>query len=111
MSVWKDENKQKEAGEGPYLRNLVLSAIIYGRCLSEKAFNISPNFNCDSQFLGPAPTEFTDHVYELSKSITSYKMCKDLEVDFSKVGISSFTVGEENTDFVVEVNIILVSSP
>ena len=52
---------------------------------------------------GPAPTEFTDYVYDLSTKISSYKMCKDLNVDFSKTGVHSFTVGDDNSEFVVEV--------
>ena len=54
---------------------------------------------------GPAPTEFTDQVYELSKSISSYKMCSDIDVDFSNVGVSSFTIGESKSEFVVEVKL------
>lgn len=52
---------------------------------------------------GPAPTEFTDHVYALSGQISSYPICQDLEVDFSKPGVHSFTIGEEKSSFVVEV--------
>lgn len=58
-------------------------------------------FNMDNG--GPAPTEFTDFVYELSKKISSYKMCKDLGVDFSQVGVHTFTVDDDNAEFVVEV--------
>ncbi len=52
---------------------------------------------------GPAPTEFTDYVYELSTKITTYKICHDLVVDFSKPGVHNFNVGEDNAEFVVEV--------
>jgi hypothetical protein len=44
-------------------------------------------------------------VHDLSTKIVSYKICKDLEVDFSKTGIHNFTIGEDSAPFVVEVTL------
>lgn len=51
---------------------------------------------------GPAPTEFTDRIYKLSESITSYNICHDLKCDFGSVGTQTFKV-EGGSDFTVEV--------
>ena len=62
------------------------------------------HFNVFTFYLiGPAPTEFTDYVYELSTKISTYKICQTLDVDFSKPGTHKFTIGEDNNEFVVEV--------
>lgn len=45
-------------------------------------------YNCSNG--GPAPSEFTDRIYELSQNIAEYKICSDIECDFSKVGTSQF---------------------
>ena len=38
-------------------------------------------FNCANG--GPAPTDFTDKIFKLSEDIKSYKICNDLNCDFS----------------------------
>merc|ERR1712241_98170 len=47
-------------------------------------------FNCANG--GPAPTDFTDKIFKLSEDIKSYKICNDLNCDFSQVGTSIFSV-------------------
>lgn len=51
---------------------------------------------------GPAPTEFTDHVYKLSQEIKSYTICPDLKCDFDKVGTVDYQL-EGGRKFTVEV--------
>jgi phosphoglucomutase len=41
---------------------------------------------------GPAPASVTEKIYELSQSISQYKVCADLDVDFSATGSHSFTI-------------------
>ena len=41
---------------------------------------------------GPAPTDFTDRIYKLSQDIKTYKICSDLNVDFSKPGNHEFAL-------------------
>lgn len=41
---------------------------------------------------GPAPDSFTNELYELTKKITQYKICKDLDCDFSVLGVQKFQV-------------------
>jgi len=50
---------------------------------------------------GPAPTDFTDRIFKLSGVIQSYKICNDLNCDFSTLGVKKFNIGQE--DFEVEV--------
>ncbi|XP_013419467.1 phosphoglucomutase-1 [Lingula anatina] len=50
---------------------------------------------------GPAPSGVTDKIFELSKSITKYKICKDLNVDLSKLDTHDFTV--DGRKFTVQV--------
>ena len=56
-------------------------------------------FNCANG--GPAPTDFTDKIFKLSSEIKTYKICNDLNCDFSKAGTSSFSVLDK--EFNVEV--------
>jgi len=51
---------------------------------------------------GPAPVSFTDKIYRMTKAIKEYKICPDLEVDISKVGVTKILV-ENGYDFVVDV--------
>ena len=50
---------------------------------------------------GPAPESVTNHIYELSKSLTQYQIVNDLKVDVSKLGVQTFKVS--NNEFTVEV--------
>jgi phosphoglucomutase len=59
-------------------------------------------YNCDNG--GPAPERLTDAIYELTKTITSYRICSDFpSVDTSVIG--SFTVSstDNNRHFAVDV--------
>ena len=47
---------------------------------------------------GPAPTDFTDRIYKMSGEIKSYKICKDLKCDFSKLACHQFKIGEDTFD-------------
>jgi len=50
---------------------------------------------------GPAPESVTNHIYELSKSLTQYRIVNDLKVDVSSLGIQTFQISDEK--FTVEV--------
>lgn len=50
---------------------------------------------------GPAPLAVTDSIYRNTKTIKEYRICRDLDVDISKVGETKFLV--EGLDFVVVV--------
>lgn len=50
---------------------------------------------------GPAPTEFTNRIHELSQKIHTYHICSDLQCDFSQTGTYKYQV--EDREFVVEV--------
>ncbi len=50
---------------------------------------------------GPAPTDFTERIYQLSQNIKEYKICKDLNCDFSKPGSHQYQV--DGRQFEVEV--------
>lgn len=50
---------------------------------------------------GPAPENVTDAIFNLTKSITEYKICPDLHADISKLGTQQFQV--DNKPFTVEV--------
>ena len=52
---------------------------------------------------GPAPTDFTDRIFKLSGVIQSYKICNDLNCDFSTLGVKKFNIGSGQEDFEVEV--------
>ena len=53
---------------------------------------------------GPAPSEFTDKIFALSKEIGCYKICPDIKPDISvKENVYVFTVGDEARRFSVEV--------
>ena len=51
---------------------------------------------------GPAPTDFTNAIYDLSQKITEYKIAREVKVDFSKTGSHSFDL-EGGAKFEVEV--------
>ena len=42
--------------------------------------------------LGPAPSQFTDKIFEITKTISSYSICSELNVDISKLGESNHEV-------------------
>uniref|UniRef100_A0A914X8D8 phosphoglucomutase (alpha-D-glucose-1,6-bisphosphate-dependent) n=1 Tax=Plectus sambesii TaxID=2011161 RepID=A0A914X8D8_9BILA len=47
-------------------------------------------FNCENG--GPAPDHVTDKIYDLTTKITSYKICPDLEADFTQPGTYNYQV-------------------
>ena len=60
---------------------------------------ILPNPRCS----GPAPSQFTDKIYEISTSLTEYKICSDLVVDITKLGEQAFSVdGQAFTVVVID---------
>jgi phosphoglucomutase len=50
---------------------------------------------------GPAPTEFTDLIFQHSKKISTYKICNDLVCDVGKTGSTVYEVN--GNKFEVEV--------
>uniref|UniRef100_H2YQX7 phosphoglucomutase (alpha-D-glucose-1,6-bisphosphate-dependent) n=1 Tax=Ciona savignyi TaxID=51511 RepID=H2YQX7_CIOSA len=50
---------------------------------------------------GPAPSSFTDKIYQVSKSLQSFRICPEISVDINTIGSHSFTVG--NNTFIVDV--------
>ncbi|KAL3868833.1 hypothetical protein ACJMK2_041590 [Sinanodonta woodiana] len=50
---------------------------------------------------GPAPESVTDAIFELTKTITEYRICHSLEADITRLGIQTFQV--DGRDFSVEV--------
>lgn len=58
---------------------------------------------CDETIviLGPAPEAITDEIYELTKTITEYKIVPNLKVDIGSLGTTTHRVSGEN--FTVEV--------
>lgn len=50
---------------------------------------------------GPAPSHFTDKIYELTTTMSSYSSCTELTVDIGKIGETSFEV--DGRAFSVEV--------
>ncbi|XP_045159991.2 phosphoglucomutase-1-like [Mercenaria mercenaria] len=50
---------------------------------------------------GPAPEAVTNAIYDMTKKISSYKICPDLTVDISKLGKQEFQV--DGHTFIVEV--------
>ncbi|XP_064546347.1 phosphoglucomutase [Drosophila montana] len=56
-------------------------------------------FNCENG--GPAPDAFTNNIHQLTTGIKTYKLVRGLQIDISKVGVSSFDIGGK--PFVVEV--------
>ena len=40
----------------------------------------------------PAPESVTNHIFELSKKISTYKICPDVSVDLSTIGKQEWTV-------------------
>lgn len=42
--------------------------------------------------IGPAPASVTDKIYEISKSLSSYEICKTLHVDIGVIGVYEFHV-------------------
>ena len=54
-------------------------------------------------FTGPAPTDFTNRIHQLSEKIDTYFICKALKCDFSHAGTHIFKIGDEGREFVVEV--------
>ncbi|XP_020817122.1 phosphoglucomutase [Drosophila serrata] len=56
-------------------------------------------FNCENG--GPAPDAFTNHIYKITTEIKQYKLVRNLQIDISKVGVTSFDVAGKT--FTVEV--------
>ncbi|KAH8239503.1 hypothetical protein KR032_005092 [Drosophila birchii] len=56
-------------------------------------------FNCENG--GPAPDAFTNHIYKITTEIKQYKLVRNLQIDISKVGVTSFDVAGK--PFTVEV--------
>ena len=54
-------------------------------------------------FTGPAPTDFTNRIHQLSEKIDTYFICKTLKCDFSETGTHIFKIGDEGREFVVDV--------
>lgn len=52
---------------------------------------------------GPAPDGVTTNIFELTKTITQYLICKDLQVDISTIGKNEFFVEGRSDPFIVEV--------
>ena len=53
---------------------------------------------------GPAPSDFTDKIFSLSKEIGEYKICPDIKPDIGVTGHEyNFTIGDEARRFTVEV--------
>jgi len=50
---------------------------------------------------GPAPDQMTDDIYELTRKISQYKICPELDCDFQQPGVQKFEV--DGRQFVVEV--------
>ena len=51
--------------------------------------------------LGPAPEGVTDAIFDLTKTIKEYKICPNLNVDISKLGVYEYQV--DGRPFTVEV--------
>nr|UEK51499.1 Pgm-1-like protein [Parasacculina yatsui] len=49
-------------------------------------------FNCSNG--GPAPSSFTDRMFELSKAITHYRIVPDFECDFSTIKNNVFSIDD-----------------
>ncbi|KAH8339072.1 hypothetical protein KR074_002393 [Drosophila pseudoananassae] len=56
-------------------------------------------FNCENG--GPAPDAFTNHIYKITTEIKQYKLVRNLQIDISKVGVTSFDIAGKA--FTVEV--------
>nr|AAG44904.1 phosphoglucomutase [Drosophila melanogaster]AAG44911.1 phosphoglucomutase [Drosophila melanogaster]AAG44912.1 phosphoglucomutase [Drosophila melanogaster] len=56
-------------------------------------------FNCENG--GPAPDAFTNHIYKITTEIKEYKLVRNLQIDISKVGVTSFDIAGK--PFTVEV--------
>ena len=50
------------------------------------------NIVCSIIISGPAPENVTNAIFELTKTITSYKICPDLKPDISVLGRQDFSV-------------------
>lgn len=56
-------------------------------------------FNCENG--GPAPDHVTNKIYEITKSLKSYKIASDINIDIDK--IQSTTVRVDGNQFTVDV--------
>ncbi|KAH8380609.1 hypothetical protein KR009_011638 [Drosophila setifemur] len=56
-------------------------------------------FNCENG--GPAPDAFTNHIYKITTEIKQYKLVRNLQIDVSKVGVTSYDIAGK--PFTVEV--------
>ena len=43
-------------------------------------------------YLGPAPEAVTNTIYELTKTLTEYKICHDITVDLTTIGSQTWDV-------------------
>lgn len=50
---------------------------------------------------GPAPESVTNAIYEMTKTISSYRICTELTVDITKVGTQNYNV--DGRKFVLQV--------
>uniref|UniRef100_A0A0N5C2G7 phosphoglucomutase (alpha-D-glucose-1,6-bisphosphate-dependent) n=1 Tax=Strongyloides papillosus TaxID=174720 RepID=A0A0N5C2G7_STREA len=57
-------------------------------------------FNCSNG--GPAPDNVTDDIYNLTTKIDKYEICADLQVDFTRIGESKYTISDVG-EFTVQV--------
>lgn len=56
-------------------------------------------YNCDNG--GPAPDAVTNNIYEITKSLKSYKIAPEINVDISKIGTTDLKV--DGRSFTVDV--------
>lgn len=56
-------------------------------------------FNCENG--GPAPDNVTNKIFNLSTSITQYKIADGLNIDLTKIGVNEFNLN--GTQFTVEI--------
>jgi phosphoglucomutase len=55
-------------------------------------------FNCDNG--GPASDTVTDAIFEATKRIQQYYICKELKVDLTTIGTHTFNIGKRCTHIV-----------
>lgn len=83
-------------------------------CTSQGALlcllNYSVNIICSSGFTGPAPSSFTDKIYEVSRKLETYNIYPNLNIDVSQVATHTIDVGGK--PFTVQVsrhvNLVLI---
>ena len=60
---------------------------------------------------GPAPESVTNSIHEFTKNISEYRICHDISLDLSKIGMTSFTtdIGVFTVEVIDCVQVCLVS--